>query len=384
MKAKKTSPEHEAGKTEEPSEENKEETQLKECTERLQRIFMEYCTVSANSNTNKMPCFKFVSLLKDSGLLKGVVKTSTVLTTTEAELYFTKVLSLLNEKGEEREIPPTASPGRREEAEQKRDKLDFKAFYYVICQVATRIYPDLPLNQAFTTLVSKDLAKAEFKAQQRSGLPGAEKDVLQSEEMIELKDYIHRIIGLYFRSYTENTIMEYDVFTKFCRDFGIFPELCNKSVLHGIFYSIAYANSNVMSGSSDLEGSRTSPGKKRPRPMPTAAKKKALRTGEYMNEEQFVDAVILCGVKSKAFEKEASSLEKVLHFMEKILQSQGIAKVKKMVGKTRISADDIDPLFEVRARYREYFDRRVKGNNYRQELLDQVFADDEEEEAPGN
>jgi len=43
-----------------------------------------------------------------------------------------------------------------------------------------------------------------------------------------------------------------------------------------------------------------------------------------------------------------------------------------------MSADDIDPLFEIRVRYREFFERRAKGS-YKQDLLDQVFADEGEE-----
>jgi len=64
----------EKGSPDREQEEDKEETQLSECTERLQRIFMTYCAVNTNSNTNKMPCFKFVTLLKDCGFIKGILK----------------------------------------------------------------------------------------------------------------------------------------------------------------------------------------------------------------------------------------------------------------------------------------------------------------------
>ena len=43
-----------------------------------------------------------------------------------------------------------------------------------------------------------------------------------------------------------------------------------------------------------------------------------------------------------------------------------------------MSADDIDPLYEIRIRYKEYFDKRFRGS-YQQELLDEVFAAENED-----
>ena len=173
--------------------------------------------------------------------------------------------------------------------------------------------------------------------------PLESESLIQDESVAEVKIYIARIVNLYFRSYTENTIMEYDTFLRFCRDFGIFPELCNKSVLHSIFYNLAYANSSIASNKSQELGNHQwnnyqlvkSVHGRTFKPMPSEAKKKVLKSGEFLGEQLFVDALVLCAVKSKAFEKETTPLEKILHFMEKIIQSQGIVKVKKMVGKTR-------------------------------------------------
>ena len=63
--------------------------------------------------------------------------------------------------------------------------------------------------------------------------------------------------------------------------------------------------------------------------------KAAIKRGEYLDENLFVEALALCALRSKAFEKDAGHIQKILHLMEKITQSQGIAKVKKMMGKTR-------------------------------------------------
>ncbi len=120
------------GSKSEADEESKEE-QLEECTGKLQWIFMAYCPAGTESSKNTMPCFKFVALLKDCGILNGIVGVSSQITVTEAELHFAKVLGALKEKC----------------GDPRRDRLDFKAFYYLVCELASRIYPGLSVNRAF-------------------------------------------------------------------------------------------------------------------------------------------------------------------------------------------------------------------------------------------
>lgn len=43
--------------------------------------------------------------------------------------------------------------------------------------------------------------------------------------------------------------MEYDTFLKFSRDFGIFPDFCNKITLHSVFYALAFERNKVKSTS---------------------------------------------------------------------------------------------------------------------------------------
>lgn len=48
--------------------------------------------------------------------------------------------------------------------------------------------------------------------------------------------------------------MEYDVFLKFCRDFGIFPDLCSKTILHTTFYSLTNENKSISGAVSQKSG----------------------------------------------------------------------------------------------------------------------------------
>jgi len=141
------------------------------CTDKLQRLFMWYCSISDNSNTNKMPMSKFMSFLKDAGLLSGSVDVAgknvnpcigTQITPTDVELIFAKVVGLLNDKRLELGKESRTSPLKNEkvmklysETESKRAKLDFKAFYYAITIIAKRVYPDKSTNQALITLTEK-------------------------------------------------------------------------------------------------------------------------------------------------------------------------------------------------------------------------------------
>ena len=69
--------------------------------------------------------------------------------------------------------------------------------------------------------------------------------------------------------------------------------------------------------------------------MPTKAKQLALDRGEYLDGHLFVKALGILALNAKAFQKDPGPVAMLLHFMEKITQSQGIAKVKKTLGRAR-------------------------------------------------
>jgi len=62
-----------------------------------------------------------------------------------------------------------------------------------------------------------------------------ENSILINKERIGLKKNIKGILIVCFRIYTDNGIMDYELFMKFCRDFDIFPELCSKSLVSSRF-----------------------------------------------------------------------------------------------------------------------------------------------------
>ena len=161
--------------------------------------------------------------------------------------------------------------------------------------------------------------------------------------------------------------MEYNLFMKFCRDFSIFPEMCTKSILHSIFYNLSSIQFKAECSLSPEIIQRI---------VLNKAKLHVFNNGEFLDEESYIDAIILCALKSKVFNEDMNPLEKILNFMEKILQSKGIAIVKKTVGKTRMSPDDIDPMLEMRTKYPIYF-ANEQGLNKKDELLNEVFDEED-------
>ena len=140
-----------------------ERTAVETCTDKLQRIFMWYCSFSESSNSNKMPLSKFILFIKDAGILAGTHESvGNKLTITEVELIFAKVIGLLNDKRLEIDKEGNASPLKNEkiarlfsETESKRAKMDFKAFYYAVTLVSSKVYPGLSQNKALIELTEK-------------------------------------------------------------------------------------------------------------------------------------------------------------------------------------------------------------------------------------
>ncbi len=168
-----------------------EKVAVEKCTDRLQRIFMWYCSFSESANENKMPLSKFVLFVKDAGALfdspedektkcnffvisrkgkrKIIIDINEInkLSITETELIFSKVIGILNDPGKRLEIPKEgcATPMKNEKVQKlyfetennKRAKMDFKAFYYAVTMIAEKVYPELTPNKALIEFTEKVL-----------------------------------------------------------------------------------------------------------------------------------------------------------------------------------------------------------------------------------
>ena len=185
----------------------------KDYIKQLQRLFVQYCSINDNSKTNRMTLFKFISFLKDVGILNMV-------SPIKAELIFAKVVG--------------SSGGK--ETDRKQSKMQFDSFYQALAIIAKRLFPELTINKALELLIESKTERLEET--ERNEL-GDVLDELNREEIRELIIWIQKTFKQYFDIYTNSKCkMEYETFLKFCRDFGIFPDLCNKPTLHTIFYHL--------------------------------------------------------------------------------------------------------------------------------------------------
>jgi len=233
-------------------EKEQERIAIEMCTDKLQRLFMLYCAVNDNANTNKMPLFKFNMFLKDAGIIGPI-------SMRDAELIFYKVVGSLNDKRFELDKEKRTSPLKNSkvakmyiEDESKRAKLDFKAFYYAVTLIAKKLYPTLSTSKAMIELTEKNIKVLEeknAKVEKNSELLRGMFEALREEKVVELLTWVHKLVKVYFDAYTDNTgVMGYETFVKFCKDFGIFPDLCSKIVLHSTFYALAFVNSRIIEG----------------------------------------------------------------------------------------------------------------------------------------
>ena len=205
--------------------------------------------------------------------------------------------------------------------------------------------------------------------------------ILQEKSMSELLTCVQDIIRIYFDTYTEGTgVADYATFIKFCRDFDMFPELCSKMILHSTFYALAFVNSRVIDdpepSASILHSPRSSGRKKMERKTKSGAKVR-----EYLDLPLFVEALALCAFQSKAFERDSDHIEKVVHLMQKLMQSPGVYIAKKMIGNTRIAPGDNDPLYELRVRYGELFEKK-SISTHTEDVVAEAFSEEEQQVEP--
>ena len=333
-------------------EEEKDKKELEDAIERLHKYFIWYCSINDDSENNAMTIFKYLSLLKDARIIE-------LISSTEAELIFIKVAGDREVRIENDDSYP---PQKVLKKSTKRSKLNFKDFYKSMLIVSRRIYQELSEEEALLKLINNNMRLLEEKnkniGKNISSLKGVV-EKLKEKEVVEILDSVHKLVKLYFDAYSNGTgQMQYDEFIKFCRDFTIFPDLCTKMMLHGIFFSLAIKKSFNIST------------------LPSQCLSDSDDHKEHLDEDRFVKALGLCALESKAFDVSSNKIERILHMLEKISQSPGVSKARNKLGKIRAALDDIDPLITLREKYKDYFSEEAAYKNPK-EVLGEVLGNED-------
>lgn len=65
-------------------------------------------------------------------------------------------------------------------------------------------------------------------------------DILKDELMVEVLSCVHKTMIPYFAFYSSNKgLMNVDGFSKFCSDFGIFPDILTKAKISRFFFTLS-------------------------------------------------------------------------------------------------------------------------------------------------
>eukprot|EP00826_Nyctotherus_ovalis_P042308 TRINITY_DN4333_c0_g2_i11.p1 TRINITY_DN4333_c0_g2~~TRINITY_DN4333_c0_g2_i11.p1 ORF type:complete len:696 (-),score=204.09 TRINITY_DN4333_c0_g2_i11:1180-3267(-) len=311
------------------------ESEEGECKEKLKKLFVWYC-----SESNAMTVFRYLSLLKNAHV---------PVSSTDAELIFMKVLG--DAKPKKSRVDNVFGVSKSPKV-SKQSKMDFDKFYHAMSLIAKKVYPELPMHNALSELVSKEMRVIE----ERNKYIGADSEYLKEsmeqlnqQETRDLLRSVHRLLKPYFDAYTEGTgLMKHESFLKFARDFSVFPDLCTKLMLHGNFHVVA---NNLLQNEETIQK-------------------------EHLTADDFVKALALCAIQSKAFDKDNDPIERILSMLEKIVQSAGARKQRIAISKIKSPLNDIDPLMPLRKKYKSYFDTKSMGST--KKVVDEVLGEDNE------
>ena len=307
-------------------------------------MFIYYCSIGDNTNTNKINKNKFVKILKDCNLIKQTYsEKSKSISLAEAELIYSKIIrenrDILRREGSNKKSPRGTRKQGSNEKEPPTSKLDFETFQEAIKSVASKVYNNFNKEKAFGLLIEKYIMPNYEKIdKEESGTEAFNQmfNILREEIISEFLGKVHKIILFYYAAYSDSKMqMNYISFNNFLRDFGIFPDLCNKATVHKTFYILAPLNNTISEGSSEMQ--------------PQFSQSKVeIKSQDFLDDKLFVEALALCALQSKAFDREVKPLNRIVHLLEKAFQSPGISIVKKKIGKTRIPLEQIDPLLQLK------------------------------------
>lgn len=133
-------------------------------------------------------------------------------------------------------------------------KLEFEGWLVAIEQVAERLYSELDLEQAVQHVIENHILKLDqyiSGSQHDQRTTGGQPlkvlvELLKDPDMIQFLSLVHKSVLIYFTHYADSKgLMNFERFVKFCKDFGIFPDIIPKSRIMTFFYTLAAIHSTA-------------------------------------------------------------------------------------------------------------------------------------------
>ncbi|CAI2376916.1 unnamed protein product [Moneuplotes crassus] len=255
------------------------------------------------------------------------------LSTVEADLLFTKIISKKNKK--KGITKATAVAGRMELGE----------FIIALQQISCQLYPSLDKDQALLKLVQDKIQPLEQKLNltKTSDEGDIEKlmEVLKDKEVLELLGIVHKTLYPYYDHYSDdNGLMKFKNFLNFSKDFGIFPDYLSKSKLYRFFNTLAgfykeNSKKKVHSPAATMENEEN----------------------YCIDEHLFVELLALCSLEVYYIDPQPSPIEKIIYLVEKMTQSSGPAIFRTQKGRNGAGSGECnDFLLHLKLNYPSKYD----------------------------
>lgn len=240
----------------------------KEISVKIKPFFLHYCSLGEPLNSTRLKTIKFMRFLKDYHFLP-----SFKLSQIDVDLLVAKLTK--------------KTPG----------KLDFFAFYLALQGIYQKIVGNNEENHNFSDFLDSYLSISEKKIKEKTS-KYMEKlmEILQDEAIIDLLGEVQKGLKCFFDNYSIKNRMSLEKWLIFCKDFEIFPQMLSKSKLNQIFESLV-----------SLLGEKENT----------------------IDHHLFIEGLALCGLEVGDDCKDIGNIEKVILFLERINQSEGMENSQK-------------------------------------------------------
>jgi len=137
---------------------------------------------------------------------------------------------------------------------QINGKLDYEGFLKGLELVAAKLFNDLNIVEGVKFIIEKHILKLDEQIKRitieykpsMTGVPLQTLiEILKDPEMVGFLGVVHKTMIPYYYHYADTKgLMNFERFSKFAKDFGLFPDIISKGKLLNLFYTLAavYAN----------------------------------------------------------------------------------------------------------------------------------------------